>query len=69
MIPSAEALPRKSRFAALLDHFSQVEDPRDVRRILHPVPEVLLLAVCGTIRLRGTGASPWRRAFANAPPE
>lgn len=49
MIPSAEALPRKSRLAALLDHFSQVEDPRDVRRILHPLPEVLLLVVCGTI--------------------
>ena len=35
--------------AALLDHLSQVEDPRDVRRILHPLPEVLLLVVCGTI--------------------
>ena len=49
MIPPAEALPRKSRLAALLDHFSQVEDPRDVRRILHPLPEVLFLVVCGTI--------------------
>jgi predicted transposase YbfD/YdcC len=49
MIASAEALPRKSRLVALLDHFSQVEDPRDVRRILHPLPEVLLLVVCGTI--------------------
>ena len=45
----AEASPRKSRLAALLDHFAQVEDPRDVRRILHPLPEVLLLVVCGTI--------------------
>jgi len=26
-----------------------VEDPRDVRRILHPLPEVLLLVVCGTV--------------------
>ena len=49
MIPSAETLPRKSRLAALLDHFATVEDPRDVRRILHPLPEVLLLVVCGTI--------------------
>ena len=49
MIPPAEALPRKSRLAALLGHFSQVEDPRDVRRILHPLPEVLFLVVCGTI--------------------
>lgn len=44
-----ETLPRKSRLAALLDHFAQVEDPRDVRRILHPLPEVLLLVVCGSI--------------------
>jgi predicted transposase YbfD/YdcC len=49
MILSTEALPRKSRLAALLDHFAEVEDPRDVRRILHPLPEVLLLVVCGTI--------------------
>lgn len=46
---SAQTLPRRSRLAALLDHFSLVEDPRDVRRILHPLPEVLLLVVCGTI--------------------
>jgi predicted transposase YbfD/YdcC len=44
-----ETLPRKSRLAALLDHFAQVEDPRDVRRILHPLAEILLLVVCGTI--------------------
>jgi hypothetical protein len=45
----ADVLPRKSRLAVLLDHFAEVEDPRDVRRILHPLPEVLLLVVCGTI--------------------
>jgi predicted transposase YbfD/YdcC len=49
MTPPTETLPRKSRLAALLDHFSQVEDPRDVRRILHPLPEILFLVVCGTI--------------------
>ena len=32
-----DTLPRKSRLAALLDRFAQVEDPRDVRRILHPL--------------------------------
>jgi predicted transposase YbfD/YdcC len=46
---AAEALSPKSRLAALLDHFAEVEDPRDVRRILHPLPEILLLVVCGTI--------------------
>lgn len=49
MTSFAEPLPRRSRLAALLDHFRHVEDPRDVRRILHPLPEVLLLVVCGTI--------------------
>jgi predicted transposase YbfD/YdcC len=53
MIPSAircaETLPRKSRLAALLDHFAVVEDPRDVRRITHRLDEILLLVVCGTI--------------------
>ena len=42
-------LPRRSRLAALLGHFAVVEDPRDERRILHPLPETLRLAVCGTI--------------------
>src|SRR5512134_2228289 len=49
MIPFAETLPRKSRLAALLDHFSEVEDPRDVRRITHRLDEILLLVVCGSI--------------------
>lgn len=40
---------RRSRLAALLDHFSAVEDPRDVRRILHPLSEILFLVVCGSI--------------------
>jgi predicted transposase YbfD/YdcC len=44
-----ETPPRKSRLATLIDHFAQVEDPRDVRRILHPLPEILFLVVCGTI--------------------
>jgi hypothetical protein len=49
MTSLTETLPRRSRLAALLDHFAQVEDPRDVRRIVHPLPEVLFLMVCGTI--------------------
>jgi len=49
MIPAVETLPRKSRLAALLDHFALVEDPRDVRRISHRLDEILLLVVCGSI--------------------
>jgi len=49
MTPPTETLPRRSRLAALLDHFAEVEDPRDVRRILHPLREILFVVVCGTI--------------------
>jgi predicted transposase YbfD/YdcC len=43
-------VPReKSRLRALLDHFSIIEDPREPWRVAHPLPEVLLLVVCGTI--------------------
>jgi|SRR5208282_1364267 predicted transposase YbfD/YdcC len=40
---------QKSRLRALLDHFGRIEDPRDPRRLAHPLAEVLLLVVCGTI--------------------
>lgn len=43
-----ESLP-KSRLKALLDHFAEIEDPREPWRVAHPLPEVLLLVVCGTI--------------------
>lgn len=33
----------------MLDHFSVIEDPREPWRVAHPLPEVLLLAVCGTM--------------------
>src|SRR5208282_3908128 len=41
--------PEKSRLRALLDHFAIVEDPREPWRVAHPLAEVLLLVVCGTI--------------------
>ena len=46
---SADDLGQKSRLRVLLEHFSEIEDPRDVRRIYHPLPEVLLLVVCGSM--------------------
>ena len=49
MMPPREDFHRRSRLSLLLEHFAVVEDPRDVRRILHPLPEILLLVVCGTI--------------------
>jgi predicted transposase YbfD/YdcC len=41
--------PSKSRLSILLEHFSTIDDPRDVRRIMLPLAEVLFLVVCGTI--------------------
>lgn len=49
MNPLPDGLFAKSRLAVLLEHFGEIEDPRDVRRVYHPLPEVLLLVVCGTI--------------------
>ena len=49
MTPAADLPPRKSRPSAILEHFAVVEAPRDVRRILHPLPEILLPGVCGAI--------------------
>jgi hypothetical protein len=43
-----ESLP-KSRLKALLDHLSEIEDPREPWRVAHPLPEVLFLVVCGSI--------------------
>ena len=48
--PAASDLPPpRFRLAALLEHFATIDDLYDVRRILHPLREVLLLVVCGTI--------------------
>ena len=43
-----DSLP-KSRLKALLDHFGRIGDPRQPSQVAHPLPEVLLLVVCGTI--------------------
>jgi predicted transposase YbfD/YdcC len=39
----------KSRLKSLLDHLSLIEDTRDPWRVAHPLREVLLLVVCGTM--------------------
>ncbi|MGC8476264.1 MAG: ISAs1 family transposase [Acetobacteraceae bacterium] len=49
MPPLAYLLPGKSRLAIRLDHLATIPDPRDVRRIAHPLAEILLLVVCATI--------------------
>ncbi|TGQ32354.1 ISAs1 family transposase, partial [Mesorhizobium sp. M00.F.Ca.ET.216.01.1.1] len=37
------------RLRLLLDHFALIEDDREGWRVAHPLSEVLLLVVCGTI--------------------
>ena len=49
MMLSESYVPEKSRLGVLLEHFATIDDPRDVRRIAHPLSEVLLLVVCGTM--------------------
>jgi predicted transposase YbfD/YdcC len=49
MSPDLAAQSGTSRLSVLLEHLSTIDDPRDVRRILHPLAEVLFLVVCGTI--------------------
>lgn len=44
-----DAVFAPSRRAVLLKRLSDVPDPRDPRRVAHPLPEVLLLVVCGAI--------------------
>ncbi len=39
----------RPRLRVLLDHFALMEDDREAWRVAHPLPEVLLLVVCGTI--------------------
>jgi len=39
----------KPRLRSLLEHFSEIEDPREAWRIAHPLPEVLLLVVCASV--------------------
>ena len=44
-----EATLEKPRLAVLLKHFGQIGDERQPWRVVYPLPEVLLLAVCGTV--------------------
>jgi hypothetical protein len=43
-----EEMPR-ARLALLLEHFSQIDDDRELWRVVYPLAEVLLLLTCATI--------------------
>jgi hypothetical protein len=40
---------------AFLDHFSTLEDAREPGKVLHPLPEILLVTLCGVL----AGAEGW----------
>lgn len=42
-------MPDLPRGLNLLDHFSALRDPREPWRVLYPLPEILLLILCGTL--------------------
>jgi len=35
--------------SSLIEHFSALEDPRQTWKVLYPLPEILLLVLCGTL--------------------
>jgi predicted transposase YbfD/YdcC len=44
-----EAVSHTPRLRSLLHHLAAITDPREPWRVAYPLPEVLLLVVCGTI--------------------
>jgi len=65
---------QKSRLGVLLDNLSTIGDPRDLRRIAHPLAEVLLLVVCATMadcddrdHIAAWGEPTWTSCAATCP--
>ena len=56
MSPVVAVQSGKSRLSVLLEHLSTIDDPRDVRRILHPLAEIL---VAGGVRDLDGLCAPW----------
>src|SRR3974390_3131401 len=44
-----EASMAEATEVSFLAHFAALRDPRQVAKVLYPVPEILLLVLCGTI--------------------
>ena len=42
-------MARSERRPSLIDHFSALADPRQACKVIYPLPEVLLLALCATL--------------------
>src|SRR3954451_8624865 len=48
-LPARETPMDRPTGTALLDHFATLEDPRQVAKVLYPLPEILLLLLCATL--------------------
>ena len=46
---SSSGFGERSRLRLLLEHLSEIKDPREAHRVAIPLQEILLLAVCGSI--------------------
>ncbi len=44
-----EAPMHRSSCPSLLDHFAALKDPRQTAKVLYPLPEIILLLLCGTL--------------------
>jgi len=42
-------MSQRSETRSLLDHFGVLDDPRQDWRVVYPLPEILLLVLCGTL--------------------
>jgi predicted transposase YbfD/YdcC len=45
----SQTLPRPTVTPAVLDHFSALRDPRQSCKVVFPLPEIMLLVLCGTL--------------------
>ena len=57
LVEASMDLGDRPRLRVLLDHFASLEDDRESWRVAHPLPEVLLLVVCGTCLLYTSDAA------------
>ena len=50
MVIRGNAMTRSQPTGSFLDHFSALKDPRQPWRVLYPLEEILLVALCATLR-------------------
>ena len=46
-------MAEQTQSVAFLEYFSGVDDPRQAGKVLYPLPEIMLLVLCGGVQKRG----------------